>query len=119
MSDIAHELSFEIRHRGKDATGDDVAFDLGEPEFNLVEPGRLRRGKVQMHSRVLGEERLNPRGLVRREVVGDHMNLLAGGWFTTRSVRKATNSAEVWRAAVLPNTSPVLVLNAAYRERVP
>ena len=79
MPDIAHELSFEIRHRGKDATGDDVAFDLGEPQFDLVEPGGVRRGEVQMHPRILGEERLDPRGLVRREVVGDHMDLLAVG----------------------------------------
>ena len=34
-------------------------------------------------------------------------------------MRKATNSAEVWREAVLPNTSPVWVLKAAYKESVP
>src|ERR1700745_2377581 len=44
---------------------------------------------------------------------------LAAGWLTTMSARKATNSAEVCRAAVLPSTSPVLVLNAAYRDNVP
>ena len=36
MPDIAHELSVAIRHRGKDATGDDVAFDLGEPQFDWL-----------------------------------------------------------------------------------
>ena len=41
------------------------------------------------------------------------------GWLATMSVRNATNSAEVWRAAVLPSTSPVLVLNAAYSDSVP
>src|SRR5262252_423038 len=41
------------------------------------------------------------------------------GWLTTMSVRKATNSDEVCRAAVLPSTSPVLVLNAAYSDSVP
>ena len=35
---------------------------------------------------------------------------LPRGWLTTRSVRSATNSAEVCRAAVLPSTSPVFVL---------
>jgi len=34
----------------------------------------------------------------------------ARGGFTTNSVRKATNSAEVCRGAVLPSTLPVLVL---------
>jgi hypothetical protein len=44
---------------------------------------------------------------------------MAAGWSTTMSARKATNSAEVCRAAVLPSTSPVLVLSAAYRDSVP
>src|SRR4051812_11832605 len=44
---------------------------------------------------------------------------LPRGWLATMSVRKATNSAEVWRAAVLPITSPVLVLKAAYSDSVP
>ena len=35
------------------------------------------------------------------------------GWLAAMSVRKATTSAEVWRSAVLPRASPVLVLNAA------
>ena len=79
MPDIAHELSVAIRHRGKDATGDDVAFDLGEPQFDLVEPGGIRRGEVQRHPWILGEERLDPRGLVCRAVIRDHVNLFAGG----------------------------------------
>lgn len=79
MPDIARERSFEIRHRGKDTTGDHVAFDLGEPQFNLVEPGGVRRGEVRLHLRMLGEKRLDPRGLVRREVIRNHVNLFAGG----------------------------------------
>ena len=79
MPDRAHERSFEIGHRGKDATGEDIAFDLGEPPFDLVEPGGVRRGNVQMPPRVRGEDRLDPRGLVRREVIGTHMHLLAFG----------------------------------------
>src|SRR3954468_19209984 len=41
------------------------------------------------------------------------------GWVATMSVKKATNSAEVWRCAVRPSTSPVLVLKAAYSDSVP
>jgi hypothetical protein len=44
---------------------------------------------------------------------------LVRGWFATMSVRNATNSADVWRVAVFPSTSPVFVLNAAYSESVP
>jgi len=46
LADVAHELALEIGHGGEDAAGDDIALDLGEPEFNLVEPGRVRRGVV-------------------------------------------------------------------------
>ena len=40
-------------------------------------------------------------------------------WWATMSARNATNCAEVWCCAVLPNTSPVLVLKAAYNGSVP
>ena len=62
---------------------------------------------------MLDQEGANALGLVCGQIVGDDVNFCAGGWFTTRSVRKATNSADVCRSAVLPSTSPVLVLNAA------
>ena len=69
-----------------------------------------------MNRRMLGKEGLDQFGLVSREIVGDDIDLLAArGWLTTRSVKKASNSAEVCRAAVLPSTTPVLVLKAAYR----
>jgi hypothetical protein len=44
------------------------------------------------------------------------MDLLAARLIHDESARKATNSAEVWRVAVLPSTSPVLVLIAAYSD---
>ena len=42
-----------------------------------------------------------------------------GSGCSTTSVRKPTNCALVWRAAVLPSTSPVAVFNAANRLTVP
>ena len=42
-----HELSVQIGDGGEDAKSDDVALDLGEPQFDLVEPGRVSRRKVQ------------------------------------------------------------------------
>ena len=79
MPGIAHARSCEIRHRGTDATGDHVAFDLGGPQFDLVEPGGVRWGEVPMHPRILGEECIDPPGLMRREVISDHANLFAVG----------------------------------------
>ena len=40
-TDVAHDLSFEIVSRPEDAASDQVTLDLREPDFDLVEPGRV------------------------------------------------------------------------------
>ena len=60
-----------------DPAGNNIALDLGEPVFDLVEPGRVGRRLVEMHVRASGEELLDPHGLMRRQVVRDNMELLA------------------------------------------
>lgn len=60
MADVPHELSAQIGDGGEDATGDDVALDPGEPQFDLVEPGRVSRREVQpdtIKSRAMGKMR--------------------------------------------------------------
>ena len=47
LADVPHELSAQIGDGGEDATGDDVPLDPGEPQFDLVEPGRVSRREVQ------------------------------------------------------------------------
>jgi len=47
LAEVPHELSAQIGDGGEDATGDDVALDPGEPQFDLVEPGRVSRREVQ------------------------------------------------------------------------
>ena len=64
--DVAHELSCEIVDGGKDASGDDLAFDLGEPDFDLVEPGRIRWSEVELYLWMVRQELLDPWSLVRR-----------------------------------------------------
>jgi hypothetical protein len=39
LPDIAHDFPFQILPRRKDAAGDEIALNLGEPEFDLVQPG--------------------------------------------------------------------------------
>jgi hypothetical protein len=36
--DVATELARQVGDRGEDAAGDDVAFDLGKLDLDLVEP---------------------------------------------------------------------------------
>ena len=60
LADVPHELSAQIGDGGEDATGDDVALDPGEPQFDLVEPGRISRREVQpdtIKRRVMGKMR--------------------------------------------------------------
>ena len=47
LADVPHELSAQIGDGGEDATSDDVPLDPGEPQFDLIEPGRVSRREVQ------------------------------------------------------------------------
>ena len=113
MADVAHELSLEIRDRSEHAASDDVALDLAEPQLDLVEPGGVGRSEVQMNLRVRFQEVFDRLLLWAERLSAITWISLPRGWLITMSVRKATNSAEVCRSAVLPSTSPVLVLKAA------
>src|ERR1700724_214376 len=77
VTDVTHELAGQVLDRGEDSAGDDLAFDPGEPVFDLIEPGGVGRGVVEMHFGMSREELLNALGLVGREVVGKEINLLA------------------------------------------
>ena len=101
MTDVAHELARQVLDRGEDPAGDHIAFDPGEPQFNLIEPRGIGRSEMQVHLGMLGQELCDPLGLMRREVVGDDVDLAALGCSATIWPRKATNSSVVWRAAVL------------------
>ena len=92
MADVAHELAGQVFDRGENTAGNDLALDFGEPEFDLVEPGRVGRGEVQVDLRMGLEELRDLLGFVGREIVGDDVDLPARGWLATSSARKATNS---------------------------
>jgi len=85
VTDVAHELVGEVFHRGEDTPRNDVAFDLAKPQFDLIEPRRIGGGNVQPHVGVLSQEVRHSRGLVRREIIGNHMNLFAA-WLARHDV---------------------------------
>ncbi len=72
-------FSLEVGDRSEDATGDHIALDPGEPQLDLVEPGRVGRGVVQMDVGMIVEKRGDALGFVRREIVADDMDLPAPG----------------------------------------
>src|SRR5687767_7559520 len=75
MTDIPSDLAREIRDRGEDAAGEQVALDFGEPEFHLIQPRRIRRREVQPHVRVRDQERAYGLRLMCREVIDNHVDL--------------------------------------------
>jgi len=46
--DVATELASHIRHGSENAARNDLAFDLGEPDLDLVEPRGIGRGEVKL-----------------------------------------------------------------------
>ena len=56
VADVAHELVSDVSDRREDSSCDHVAFDLGEPVFDLVEPRGVGRRIVQMNAGMSGEE---------------------------------------------------------------
>jgi len=50
------QLAGQIRGRGENAPRNDISFDLGEPEFDLVKPRRVGGREVEMNPRILLEK---------------------------------------------------------------
>ncbi len=73
--DVAADLPGEIGHRSEDATREEVSFDLGKPQLNLIEPRGVRRREVQLDAGMRLEKRVDLLSLVRREIVDDDMDL--------------------------------------------
>jgi hypothetical protein len=68
---------------------------------------------------MLAQERINPLGLVRREVVGNDMVFLAAELIDHDVGKEGHKLDQGVTRAVLSSTSPVLVLKATYSESVP
>jgi hypothetical protein len=74
LLDVREELSLEIERGREDASRNAIALELTEPEFDLVEPGAVRRRVIQLNARVLCQPRLYGCRLVRREVVDNEVD---------------------------------------------
>lgn len=77
-ADVAHDSFREILDRGEDAAVNEVAFDLGEPELDLIEPGGVGGREVERDRRMVVEELLDSLGLVCGEVVENDVDFLVG-----------------------------------------
>src|SRR5512134_2540506 len=78
-ADVANELASEIVDGGEDTSGNDVAFDLREPIFDLIEPRRVCRREMQSDVGMICEELIDTLGLMSRKVVEDDVDFFASG----------------------------------------
>lgn len=67
--DIATDLASQVGDEREHAARQEVSLDFRKPE--LVQPGRIGRREMQMHVRVLQQERAHGLGLMRRQIVGE------------------------------------------------
>jgi hypothetical protein len=51
-ANVTHELAGEIFDGGENSASDDLSFDTGEPDFHLVQPGRIGGCEVQLNARM-------------------------------------------------------------------
>jgi hypothetical protein len=71
------ELPLQIGDRSENSSRDDVAIDLAEPQFDLIQPGGVGRSEVQVNLGMHRQEIRDRPAPVRRLVVGDDMDLFA------------------------------------------
>ena len=78
VADVTHDFSGKIRPGFEDAASNDVALDLREPDFDLVEPGRVGWCVVDSEVWMLGQKREDSLGLMSGKVVHDDVDFLVG-----------------------------------------
>src|SRR5260370_16426326 len=88
LTDVSHELSLQIRDGSEYTSRDDIALDLAEPQLDLIQPRRVGWSEVQVNFGMHCQEVHDRFALVSREVVGDHMNLLAPRLIDTNVVEE-------------------------------
>jgi hypothetical protein len=79
MPDVTKDFSSKILHGGKDASGDDLPLDLGEPDLDLVKPRRVGGGKMNADLGMTGQKVVDELGFMSREIVSHDVDLASEG----------------------------------------
>ena len=62
VPNVATNLSREVSDGRKDTAGEQLAFDFRKPELDLVQPGRVGRGEMERHVRMIEQKTSGPLG---------------------------------------------------------
>ena len=79
MPDVTKDFSSEIIDGGKDASSNDLPLDFGEPDFDLVKPGRVSGCKMNADLGMIGQKVVDEFGFMGREIISDNMDLASEG----------------------------------------
>jgi hypothetical protein len=79
VPDVTKDFSSEIVEGGKNAAGDDLSLDLGEPDFDLVKPRRIGGCKMEADLGMTGQEIVDELRFMSREIVGNHVDIAPEG----------------------------------------
>ena len=112
--DVAAEFASPVGNRGEDAPCDDIGFDLGEPDLDLIEPGRVSGREVKPDSRMLLEELADRLSFVHGEIVENDVNLLPRWAQGYDLLQKGDELAAGMAGSRFALDATVAVLSAAY-----
>jgi hypothetical protein len=84
VPDVTKDFSSEIVDGGKDASSNDLPLDLGEPDFDLVQPRRIGGCKMNADLGMMGQKVVDELGFMGREIVSDDVDLASEGWLRRR-----------------------------------
>ena len=79
VPDVTKDFSSEISDGGKDASGDDMPLNFGEPDFDLVKPGRVGGCKMNADLGMIGQKVVDEFGFMGREIISDDVDLASEG----------------------------------------
>jgi hypothetical protein len=79
VPDVTKDFSSEIVEGGKDASSNDLSLNFGEPDFDLVKPGRIGGCKMNADLGMMGQKVVDELGFMGREIVSDDVDLAPEG----------------------------------------
>ena len=68
FANVLHDLDAKISDRSKNASGDEVSLNLGKPQLELIEPGRVSRRVVNVDIRMGRQECSNAFSFMGRQI---------------------------------------------------
>ena len=79
VPDVTKDFASEILDGGKDASGNDLPLDFGEPDFDLVQPRRVGGCKMDADLGMRGQKVIDEFSLMGRKIIRDHVDLASAG----------------------------------------